>query len=137
MKRETFGQLVNRRLLDLNMSQRTLAENIGQKPQYLNQLIKGVKDNPGKEVIKALATQMQVSPLEILVALDYLPADVLGDKSETGLLHLLRELPEAQQKMVEIFTSAAHKEYVVKPARAKIEDSIEPPRRSAKKKHSR
>lgn len=137
MNRETLGQIITRRKDELEIDDAEVARRMKKTAQYVGGLIKGKRDNPQKDVIKALATAIQVSPLEILVALDYLPPEILGDKSEAGFIQQLRELPDAQRKMVEIFMSAAHKEYVIKPARAKVEESMEPPRRSKQRKHSR
>jgi transcriptional regulator with XRE-family HTH domain len=134
MKKETLGQLITRRLRDLEIIEAEVARRIHKTPQYVGDLISGKKDNPSKSVIKELATAIQVSPLEILVALDYLPQEVLGDKKEQGFLQQLRELPGDQKNEVEIIMAAFHKEYVIKPSRGRVEDSLEPPRRSRKAK---
>jgi len=79
MKDETLGELISRRLNDLNVSKAELARRIGKSPAYVGDLAndsaktKSGKYYPSPEVIDALAYHLQISREEFLVTMDYLP----------------------------------------------------------------
>lgn len=79
MKGETLGELITRRLNELNMSKAELARRIGKSPAYVGDMAndtaktKSGKYYPSPEVIDALAYHLQISQEELLVTIDYLP----------------------------------------------------------------
>jgi hypothetical protein len=97
--------------------------------QYLGDLASGKKSNPGLDVIEALSTHLQVSKLEILVALQYLPAEVLGDPDEARLLELFRRLPEDKQEVVQVILASLNATYVNGKSNGPVSVAMEHPKR--------
>ncbi len=103
---DTLGKLISRRQEQLGINNAELARMIDRSPQHLGELVndKLLLYNPEASrstlvVIKRLADALQVSILEILVVIKFLPENVLlDDPREMRMLDEFRSLPSDRQE---------------------------------------
>ena len=60
-KKKTFGSYIRTLRLDLNVSQRKLAQKVGIAPSYLNDIEKEKRSSPKSNIIKKLATELNAN----------------------------------------------------------------------------
>lgn len=125
----SLGELITDRLTVLNMTKAELARKVGVTAQYIGEFISGDKDNPNREIIEALSNHLNVSKLEVLVALKYLPPEMLGDPNEERMLEQFRRLPDDKKEVAEVILASLNTHYGNGKSNGPISVAMEHPKR--------
>jgi transcriptional regulator with XRE-family HTH domain len=73
---ESLGQKIRNRRLELNLTQREVADAVGITVPYMSKIEAG-KETPTDEKIARLATKLKLNPDELTLAAGRMPSDVM------------------------------------------------------------
>lgn len=114
----TLGELISRRLADLDMSKADLARCTDLSAAYIGNLANDAatssregKHSPSLETIEKLAKCLRVSKMEILVALGYLPGKQIVNPRPERAAEYVASLPDDKQDDALLYLKMLSQQY--------------------------
>jgi transcriptional regulator with XRE-family HTH domain len=118
---ESLGQFIRRRLGELDRKQADLVKCTGLSPTYVSYLINDTAPTskksgylPEPDKLATLARCLECSAVEILAAMNYLPASELGDVEEKRLIERFRRMPDNIKEVYALIGQTFDRKYAGK-----------------------
>jgi len=115
---DTLGELISRRLVDLDLSKADLARCTSLSAAYIGNLAndeattsRGGTHSPSLKTIEKLAKCLQVSKMEILIALGYLPKKQVVNPRPERAAQYVASLPDDKQDDALLYLKMLSQQY--------------------------
>ncbi len=115
---DTLGELISRRLVDLDLSKADLARCTSLSAAYIGNLAndeattsRGGTHSPSLKTIEKLAKCLQVSKMEILIALGYLPKKQMVNPRPERAAEYVASLPDDKQDDALLYLKMLSQQY--------------------------